>query len=94
MYDICGMSNTISGMLLCTVYTMYVFCCLYTLYMCTFGVFWVWVCDDAIMYYAVCTCMWMYGVLILMYTCGASDSHSGLKSDQMVGEIFIIMQRE
>ena len=36
------------------------------MYMCTFGVFWVWVCDDAIMYYAVCTCKWMCDVLILI----------------------------
>ena len=30
MYDICGMSNTVPCMLLCTVYTMYVFRCVYT----------------------------------------------------------------
>ena len=28
------------------------------------------------------------------YTCVRSDSHSGLEGDQMVGEIFIIMQWE
>ena len=36
------------------------------MYMYTFDVFWVWVCDDAIMYYAVFTCKCMCDVLILI----------------------------
>ena len=77
--------------------TRFGFCCVYTLYMCTFGVFWVCVCDGAIMYvlcYMYYTCTWMYGVFILISVLHRIYSHSGLEGDQMVGEIVIIMQWE
>ena len=77
--------------------TKFVVCSVYTLYMCTFGVFWVCECDGAIMYVLCCmyyTCTWMYGVFILISVLHLIYSHSGLEGDQMVGEIVIIMQWE
>ena len=89
MYDIYGMSNTVSGMLPFTVLCMCSVACTHCT--CAHLFFWVCVCDGAIMYVLCRMYLYMNVWCIHTYTCGASDSHIGLEGDQTVRRICIII---
>ena len=90
MYNICGISNTVSCLLPCTVQSLCFV--VYRAHLVSFG--YVYICDGAIMYVLCCMYLYMNVWCIHTYTCVASDSHSGLEGDQMVEEIVIIVQWE
>ena len=83
MYDIYGMSNTVSGMLPFTVLCMCSVVCTQCTHLVSFGYVYVMMLLCNMLYVLVHECM------VYLCLCVASDSHSGLEDDQTFRKVCI-----